>query len=62
MYGDAVTGIFAGQPEGSTVGLWYSGTNYSFAISYQGGDGNDVVLGGGTIDEVLAPMSESEKP
>ena len=38
--GDAVTGTFAGLPEGAQVNL--SGT--IFSISYAGGSGNDVVL------------------
>ncbi len=37
---DAVTGTFAGLPEGSTVTL----SGQSFTISYIGGTGNDVVL------------------
>jgi autotransporter-associated beta strand protein len=37
---DAVTGVFAGKAEGSTIAL--SGQN--FTISYVGGTGNDVVL------------------
>jgi hypothetical protein len=37
---DAVTGTFTGLPEGATLA---AGTA-SFAISYHGGDGNDVVL------------------
>jgi VCBS repeat-containing protein len=39
---DAVTGIFAGKPEGSVVTVG----GYQFTISYKGGiGGNDVVLG-----------------
>ena len=37
---DAITGTFAGLPEGSTVVL----SGQSFKISYVGGTGNDVVL------------------
>ncbi|HEV7570900.1 MAG TPA: Ig-like domain repeat protein [Thermoanaerobaculia bacterium] len=37
---DAVTGTFTGLPEGATV----AGGIANFAISYHGGDGNDVVL------------------
>src|SRR5678815_99286 len=36
---DAVTGTFAGLPEGSV----FTADNESFRISYAGGDGNDVV-------------------
>ena len=38
--GDAITGTFAGLPEGSTVTL----SGLTFKISYVGGTGNDVVL------------------
>ncbi len=38
--GDAVTGIFAGLPQGT---VFYEGA-YAFQISYVGGTGNDVVL------------------
>ena len=37
---DAVVGTFAGLAEGATV----SNNNYSYRISYVGGDGNDVTL------------------
>jgi hypothetical protein len=37
---DAVTGTFAGLPEGATV----TADGQSFSISYKGGTGNDVVL------------------
>jgi autotransporter-associated beta strand protein len=37
---DPVTGIFAGLPEGAT----FAQGGQTFVISYQGGDGNDVVL------------------
>jgi hypothetical protein len=37
---DPVTGTFAGLPEGATLTL----QDTTFAISYHGGDGNDVVL------------------
>jgi uncharacterized repeat protein (TIGR01451 family) len=40
----AVVGTFTGLPEGSTVVGSYEGTNYSFTLSYVGGDGNDVTL------------------
>lgn len=42
--GSAVTGTFAGLPEGST--LAYDGTN--FTISYVGGSGHDITLTAGT--------------
>jgi hypothetical protein len=38
--GDAVTGIFAGLPDGT---VFFIGAN-SFRIDYDGGDGNDVVI------------------
>ncbi len=37
---DAVTGIFAGLPEGQT----FTRSGYEYEITYAGGDGNDVVL------------------
>ena len=37
---DAISGTFSSKPEGSTV----SAGSESFRITYQGGDGNDVVL------------------
>jgi hypothetical protein len=39
-----ITGTFTGLPEGSVVTATYSGTMYSFTISYVGGDGNDITL------------------
>ncbi len=44
---DAVTGTFANLPEGAT----FTVDGYVFAISYKGGDGNDVVL---TVQNVPA--------
>ncbi len=42
---DAVTGIFNGLAEGNIISLNVGGVaNRLFRISYQGGDGNDVVL------------------
>ncbi len=41
---DAVVGTFNGIKEGATFNLPFSNTNYTFQISYVGGDGNDVVL------------------
>ncbi len=38
--GDAVTGTFAGYPEGAVI----SEAGFQFALSYVGGDGNDVTL------------------
>ncbi|MFD0894221.1 hypothetical protein KBB96_09425 [Luteolibacter ambystomatis] len=40
----AVEGTFNGLPEGSLVTIAYGGNNYRFLLSYQGGDGNDIVL------------------
>ncbi|MGC4016170.1 MAG: EF-hand domain-containing protein [Luteolibacter sp.] len=40
----AVTGTFNGLPEGSLVILTYGGNSYRFLLSYEGGDGNDIVL------------------
>jgi fibronectin-binding autotransporter adhesin len=48
--GDAVTGTFAGLPEGSTVVL----SGQSFRISYVGGTGNDVILMGSAPTLALA--------
>ncbi|HEY6137924.1 MAG TPA: Ig-like domain-containing protein, partial [Thermoanaerobaculia bacterium] len=47
---DAVSGTFAGLPEGATLSNGY-GTKRTLLITYKGGDGNDVVLsavGGGS--------------
>ncbi|MBE2259767.1 MAG: hypothetical protein IAE88_12955, partial [Rhodobacteraceae bacterium] len=41
---DAISGDFAGLAEGGSVQASYGGQIYSFAISYAGGDGNDVEL------------------
>src|SRR5439155_302953 len=41
---DAVMGTFNGLPEGKVFGAVLGGANVDFQISYQGGDGNDVVL------------------
>lgn len=40
----AIAGTFTGLPEGSLVTLSYGGNNYRFLLSYEGGDGNDIVL------------------
>jgi autotransporter-associated beta strand protein len=40
----AISGTFAGVPQGGTLQGSYGGTNYSFTASYTGGDGNDMVL------------------
>lgn len=45
----AITGTFAGQPEGSR----FVSNGLSFIISYVGGDGNDVVL---TEPAILSPI------
>src|SRR5205823_5183201 len=37
---DSVTGYFAGKPEGTV----FTAGGYTFEITYQGGDDNDVVL------------------
>ena len=39
-----IIGTFTGLPEGSLLGASYGGNTYSFAISYTGGDGNDITL------------------
>ena len=41
---DPVHDQFAGLPEGSLVWADYLGVNYSFRLTYEGYDGNDVVL------------------
>ncbi len=41
---DDVVGVFTGLSEGTFLDLSYSGTSYTFSITYEGGDGNDVVL------------------
>ncbi len=41
---DPIIGEFFGLPEGATVSGEFGGTFYNFAISYVGGDGNDLVL------------------
>ena len=46
---DAVSGTFAGMPEGAIVG----GRGYAFRISYVGGTGNDV-----TVTRVPAPPAD----
>ena len=52
-----ITGTFFGLPEGATVVGTFGTTSYNFAISYVGGDGNDLVLnaclGDGTGDGVI---------
>ena len=52
-----ISGQFFGLPEGATVSSTFAGTTYNFAISYVGGDGNDLVLnacfGDGTGDGVI---------
>ncbi len=40
---DAISGTFNGLPEGATISN-FLGTGLGFVISYEGGDGNDVVL------------------
>jgi autotransporter-associated beta strand protein len=42
--GGAITGTFAGYPNGSIVSLTAGGKTYYFKLSYTGGDGNDVTL------------------
>lgn len=41
---DPVVGEFAGMPEGTVITLYDGPDDYDYAISYVGGDGNDVVL------------------
>lgn len=43
---DTVVGTFAGLPEGARLTADFGGTSYGFLISYEGNDGNDVVLSG----------------
>ena len=40
---DAVNGLFSGLPEGATIAN-FLGSSHNATISYQGGDGNDVVI------------------
>ena len=40
----SITGIFNGMPEAGVFALTYSGTPFTFSITYSGGDGNDVVI------------------
>lgn len=46
-----VTGTFDGLLEQSDVELLFGDETYTFAITYQGGDGNDVVLSIGAVPE-----------
>jgi hypothetical protein len=48
---DAVTGTFAGLPEGATVNF----NGVALTISYAGGDGNDVTLAAPGMAPVVAP-------
>jgi sugar lactone lactonase YvrE len=41
---DPITGTFEGLPEGSIVVVNRDGATYHFALSYKGGDGNDITL------------------
>ncbi len=40
-----ILGTFDGILEGGTVAASFGGSSYNFAVSYVGGDGNDVVIG-----------------
>ena len=51
--GGAITGTFAGIPQGGTV-VGSDGT--VFSVSYTGGDGNDVVLTVHTVRSVATPV------
>src|SRR5439155_5976881 len=42
--GDAVSGTFAGLPEGAVVSTNFLGSGLVARITYKGGDGNDVGL------------------
>jgi hypothetical protein len=42
--GSAVSGTFAGLPEGATFAVTAKGATMTFQISYVGGDGDDVVI------------------
>ena len=41
---DAIRGTFAGLPDGATFNEIFGGSTFTFAIDYQGGDGNDATL------------------
>jgi hypothetical protein len=55
---DAVSGTFAGLPEGSLVGN-FMGLGRAATISYVGGDGNDVVLTDAGISYVVVNTNDS---
>jgi len=42
--GAAISGTFAGLPQGATVSASYGGNVFAFTINYAGGDGNDITL------------------
>ena len=42
--GSPINGTFTGLPEGGTATATFGGNTFYFAISYIGGDGNDIIL------------------
>jgi hypothetical protein len=53
---NAITGTFDGLAEQSDVDLLFDDETYTFSITYQGGDGNDVVLRMGIVPEPTAAV------
>lgn len=53
---DAITGTFNNLPEGATVTV----DGYQFAISYRGGDGNDIVLTTRAVPAAPSPDAEQQ--
>jgi len=49
----SITDTFGGLAEGATVEATYGGTTYSWAITYAGGTGNDIVLENLVIEETI---------
>ncbi|MCW1921278.1 choice-of-anchor D domain-containing protein [Luteolibacter arcticus] len=41
---EPISGILDGLPEGAVVSASHGGLNHDFTVTYQGGDGNDLVL------------------
>ena len=62
MSASAISGTFSGAPQGGTVQAMYGGSNYSFTVSYVGGDGNDLTLtavSGPVIPVITSPTTAS---
>lgn len=57
---DAVTGEFAGLPEGTTISTNFLGSGLGATISYKGGTGNDVVIktAGFTVSKTTTTTAE----